>query len=372
MFERFALKSKRTRARELEEEVYATLREIGLSPYEIEVYQALLSAGSATPVALTGLCKVPRSRIYGVLGTLARKGFASIRTDKPTVYEVISPEVALRTRIETLRREAFERIEETSKKVEKILPTMMKLCEHAHKTEQTRQFARESVHMRIPGLKIFKVGEILRRGKLFVTPLKKAIIALVPTLFFILLAIISPIGYTAQTHVYAIEKHFELMEASGYAFAVVNFNCNVSFNPLLYPISWLSGKGRLSDDLSMIYLPYWTYHYGRAAKDKQYALAPTWGKLKDIEGEATMKLVLEEFLINIPILYAAFFAIELKNSRRLYWSFLSGTAGFVFGDMLGVIGGFFLPVFLAILVFPKLKSARAMLSELSILAIIFP
>lgn len=111
----------------MKEEVYATLRDVGLSPYEIEAYQALLSVGSATPVKLVGLCKVPRSRIYGVLGSLVRKGFASMRTGKPTVYEIVPPEFALKKRIEALRREAYERIDEIDKRVENVIPTLAEL-----------------------------------------------------------------------------------------------------------------------------------------------------------------------------------------------------------------------------------------------------
>lgn len=122
---------------ELKEKERSSLRDLGLSPYEVEVYLALLSVGSSTPVELVSLasCQVPRSRIYGVLKSLAKKGFASIRTGKPTVYEAVPPKVALRERIEALRNEAYEKIEETKSKVERVLPALLELSKLAVKKE---------------------------------------------------------------------------------------------------------------------------------------------------------------------------------------------------------------------------------------------
>jgi len=192
----------------------------------------------------------------------------------------------------------------------------------------------------------------MEKKKIAKTILKSAAVALIPTMFFAVLALISPIGYSVQTRVYSVEKHYELMGTSDYVFAVVSYNCNASFDPMLYPLSWLFGRGYMSGNFSMIYLPYWMTL--NTPQGEQYNM-PIWGKQKEIENEATMKVVLEEFLINLPIIPAVFFAIELVGRRRLYLWFIGGTVGFIFGSLIGTIIGFFLVAFSTIILLPRLS-----------------
>jgi len=192
----------------------------------------------------------------------------------------------------------------------------------------------------------------MQKKKLFVSVLKKFVIAVVPTLFFGLMALIPPVGYTVQTHLYSMEKHYELAGTSDYIFAVANFNCNASFNPLLYPVSWLSGKGRVQGNFSMIYLPFWTISL---TKEGEKYYVPRWGKLKVIESEAAMKVVLETLLGNLPFLFVLFFATELTGRRKIYALFFGGGVGFVFG-VLGVVAGL-LVVFSTVFLLPKLRKS---------------
>jgi sugar-specific transcriptional regulator TrmB len=111
----------------LEESVHSILREMGLSPYEIDALMALLSTGSSTAVDLLPLCKVPRSRIYGVLTDLVTKGFASMRPGKPTVYEAVPPRDAFGYRLYMLRTETDRRIKSLEGKVEGIIPVLEKI-----------------------------------------------------------------------------------------------------------------------------------------------------------------------------------------------------------------------------------------------------
>jgi len=90
----------------VEEVVHGLLREMGLSPYEIDTLMALLSVGSASAVDLLALCNVPRSRIYQVLNDLVSKGFASMRAGKPVVYEAVPPKEAFGYRLYKLRTES--------------------------------------------------------------------------------------------------------------------------------------------------------------------------------------------------------------------------------------------------------------------------
>jgi len=199
------------------------------------------------------------------------------------------------------------------------------------------------------------------KKKLVTGVLKKAVIALVPTLFFGVLALLPSLGYVVQTRVNSIDKHYELYGTSDYVFAVINFKCNASFNPLLYPVSWLSGKGSMRGNFSMIYLPFW--RTGVTKEGEQYFF-PFWGKQKVIEGEASMKIIMEEFLKNLPFLPAIFFAVELTNRRRLYLLFLGGTAGFVLGSVIGAFVGVSLVAFSTFILMPMLrKHSRANISS---------
>lgn len=111
----------------VEETVYSLLREMGLSPYEIDALMALISMGSSSAVDLLPLCKVPRSRIYEVLAELVSKGFASIRPGKPTVYEAVPPRDAFGHRLYTLRTETERNIKSMESKVDNVIPLLEKV-----------------------------------------------------------------------------------------------------------------------------------------------------------------------------------------------------------------------------------------------------
>jgi sugar-specific transcriptional regulator TrmB len=59
------------------DELAATLREAGLSPYQADAYAALLAVGSASAGELTDESGVSRPRIYDVLRDLATEGYVT-------------------------------------------------------------------------------------------------------------------------------------------------------------------------------------------------------------------------------------------------------------------------------------------------------
>jgi sugar-specific transcriptional regulator TrmB len=113
--------------KKVEESVHSLLREMGLSPYEIDALMALMSIGSSSAVDLLPLCKVPRSRIYEVLAELVSKGFASMKPGKPTVYESVPPRDAFGYRLYVLRTETERKIKNMEGKVESAVPVLEKL-----------------------------------------------------------------------------------------------------------------------------------------------------------------------------------------------------------------------------------------------------
>lgn len=94
--------------------VLDALKGIGLNLYERLIYTALLAKGIATAGEVSEIAKVPRSRSYDVLESLAEKGFVIVQPAKPIKYVALAPRDALeRTKENTKRKhnETLERIE---------------------------------------------------------------------------------------------------------------------------------------------------------------------------------------------------------------------------------------------------------------------
>lgn len=89
------------------QQVLDALRQIGLNLYERKLWVALLSRGTATAGELSNLSKVPHSRTYDVLESLAEKGFVMVQTTKPLKYMAVAPSEALE-RAKKKLKENFE------------------------------------------------------------------------------------------------------------------------------------------------------------------------------------------------------------------------------------------------------------------------
>src|SRR3990172_5642822 len=89
----------------VQQHVLDALKQIGLNLYERKLWVALLSRGSATAGELSSLSKVPHSRTYDVLESLAEKGFVMVQTAKPLKYMAIPPTEALERAKKKLRED---------------------------------------------------------------------------------------------------------------------------------------------------------------------------------------------------------------------------------------------------------------------------
>jgi sugar-specific transcriptional regulator TrmB len=67
------------------------LKSLGLTDYEIKAYVANISIISGTAAEISLESNVPRSKIYEVLKSLAKKGFIEIIRGKPLKFNVIPP-----------------------------------------------------------------------------------------------------------------------------------------------------------------------------------------------------------------------------------------------------------------------------------------
>lgn len=92
------------------------LKAVGLNKYERNLWAALLSRGSSTAGELSDISKVPRSRCYDVLESLAARGFIVVQPGKPLKYVTVPPREAL----ERAKKRIMEEAKETSEKMERL------------------------------------------------------------------------------------------------------------------------------------------------------------------------------------------------------------------------------------------------------------
>ncbi len=83
-----------------------SLKQINLNLYERKLWVALLSRGTSTAGELSSLAKVPHSRTYDVLESLAEKGFVIVQNAKPLKYVAIAPVEALERAKKKIRTDA--------------------------------------------------------------------------------------------------------------------------------------------------------------------------------------------------------------------------------------------------------------------------
>jgi len=122
------------------------LKQIGLNLYERKLWTALLSRGTSTAGELSSLAKVPHSRTYDVLESLAEKGFVMVQTTKPLKYVAIPPMEALDRAKKKLAEDtdiSINRITQiqgsgTVKELEKIFKNGMSLVEPGELTGSMR------------------------------------------------------------------------------------------------------------------------------------------------------------------------------------------------------------------------------------------
>ena len=75
----------------ISENTRVTLREMGLSAYEIDAYTALLEEGEMTAMEISRKAVVPYSKIYEVLNSLKEKSWVKSSESRPTKYYPVPP-----------------------------------------------------------------------------------------------------------------------------------------------------------------------------------------------------------------------------------------------------------------------------------------
>ena len=88
------------------QKVMDALKQLGLNLYERKLWVSLLSRGTSTAGELSSLAKVPHSRTYDVLESLAEKGFVIVQNAKPLKYVAIDPSEAFDRAKKKIRNDA--------------------------------------------------------------------------------------------------------------------------------------------------------------------------------------------------------------------------------------------------------------------------
>lgn len=95
----------------LNDEAQSLLKRVGLNQYESRIYAALLSSGISTAGELSELAVVPRSRVYDVLLSLEKKGFAIVQVGRPVKYMAVAPDTVISYLKEQCENEYMKKVE---------------------------------------------------------------------------------------------------------------------------------------------------------------------------------------------------------------------------------------------------------------------
>jgi len=101
----------------VKEEFLSKLRRFfSLNLYEVKIWTALLSRGTATAGELSDIANVPRSRSYDVLESLERKGFVIMKLGKPIKYLAVPPAEVL----ERVKKNMYDNAQEKINRLEEL------------------------------------------------------------------------------------------------------------------------------------------------------------------------------------------------------------------------------------------------------------
>lgn len=89
----------------VEERQINGLRRLGLTEYEARIYLVLVTRGPIKASELSFLGQIPRTKTYGAINELERKGLLRIMPSKPEVYSPGSPSEILVPMVNKLSRE---------------------------------------------------------------------------------------------------------------------------------------------------------------------------------------------------------------------------------------------------------------------------
>lgn len=163
-----------------------------------------------------------------------------------------------------------------------------------------------------------------------------------PVLFafmFTLLGLFSGLGYHLN---YIDELSFVKHNQLGYADAV--FACDIIYDPIVFPLYWVIGKGHMNGTYQMMYVPE-SYAPGEFG-------GPIWGLKKEDRYDAYVLYMLTwGTVLNLLFLLGVTITVEIVGQRSLYLVLLFGMFGFSVFQILGVFLGIVVGSLIVLLLF---------------------
>jgi sugar-specific transcriptional regulator TrmB len=130
----------------------------GLNIYESNVWLALLNKGTASVGEIAEMSGVPRSRVYDVLESLEKQGFAIAQLGKPVRYMAVKPSVVLERLKSNMLRDAEDKIKllsniKTTEEYRKLEVLHNKRIEPIKPKQLSSYFrGRENIHSQIKNM----------------------------------------------------------------------------------------------------------------------------------------------------------------------------------------------------------------------------
>lgn len=192
------------------------------------------------------------------------------------------------------------------------------------------------------------------------TAFRRMIFALSMTLLFIFLGLFNDLGY----HVHSLEE-ISFTANTDYQIGqnVANMVFEATYNPLLFPSNWLSGRGSFAGNFSVIYVG-----QGPGPHDLPMGEVPRIGRgaaggaFQPRSHMPTPEIRREDFVLsmaltalpkNFLLLLSVAIIMEIFGQRLLYIAFFSGILGFFAAGIAGTIVGLIIGV--TVTIFCKLK-----------------
>ncbi len=89
----------------IDENLHRTLKDHGLTEYEIKTYLKLIFDGPATPYEISESVTIPYARVYGTLEGLEKRKWIRARPGRPVVYEANPPRSVAELELEQKKSE---------------------------------------------------------------------------------------------------------------------------------------------------------------------------------------------------------------------------------------------------------------------------
>ena len=162
---------------------------------------------------------------------------------------------------------------------------------------------------------------------------RKVVIVVCMTLLLALLGLFTGLGY----HVRSIEEVSFIPHAQ-WNFAEVIVDCDIVYNPFLFPFYWIVGDGHLDGNFSMMFV-------AEAYSPGEFG-GPIFGlKPQDRLDVYVMRMVIWGFTPNLVLLFLLALLIEVMRKRVFYLAIFSSTIGFAVSGIIGAIAGLFVGSF---------------------------